>query len=277
MWDVGGSFPCPSRSLKGWLGTPTISPSRPCLPKVCLSLIVKTSPRRLFTACNADYPHEQVETVADVLCSDANDTASDWGGVLGRSDTVQQQATEFGWTPVLVREQKLYRAAYEQIPENTKGRLQGVKTQGLNPITYQHQYDGDGAHFIMEVKTTPKDTTRLDYLWDRGSGMFTTLTTNRPAINAQLVDTQRRRWDRYEVTYYEFDPENGQMSRISRWLEDQNGNPVEGSPGNPLWQERYEYQGPLLQRLIDRQCRRTLAAIKSYGSALTGLGWDNRV
>jgi hypothetical protein len=170
---------------------------------------------------NGQYPHEQVATVSDMACFDSGERVSQEGGALGRNDLLEQQTTIFNWEPIQEREQLLYRAAYGGIiPENIKGRLKQVRLQGFRAAAYHHEYAGSDAHFVMQIGTTPKDTTQLDYFWDRGTGMFTTLTATRPAINAQLIDPQRRRWDRYEVTQYEFNTANGQVSRISRWLTD---------------------------------------------------------
>jgi hypothetical protein len=168
---------------------------------------------------------------------------------LGRNDVIEQQITIFNWEPIQERERLLYQAAYGVIPENTKGRLKRVRLQGFASADYHHEYAGSDARFFMQVRTTSKDTTWLDYYWDRDTGMFTTLTTTRPAINAQLVDSQRQQWDRYEVTQYEFHSANGQISRISRWLADQDGN------SNLVWEERYAYveDSPWLQWFVDRQ------------------------
>lgn len=80
--------------------------------------------------------------------------------------------------------------------------------------------------------------------------MFETLLSKRPAINSVLSDEQRRRWSTYEVTQYEFNSDNGQVERITRWLEDADGNRT-----NPLWEERYEYLTgtPYLTKFVDRQ------------------------
>lgn len=98
---------------------------------------------------NGIYPHEQVRTVFDFNCTDANEKILHKGGALGRNDTVIQQTELLNWFPILEREQLLYQSAYNSVPINTKGRLAESRLMGLSSTYYSHWYRDGDAHFEM--------------------------------------------------------------------------------------------------------------------------------